>query len=219
MSQIQFYSSPRFVTHIDDGAIAALSAYYNRELEEGSDLLDICSSWISHLPNKAFGKVVGVGMNARELEDNDRLTEFVQADLNRQPELTFPDASFDAVLCVVSIDYLNRPLEVVQEVHRVLRPGGRAIFSFSNRCFPTKAIKMWLDADDAGRQKIVASYFMFAPVGGWTDVGAEQLPEVQVAAPPKQDGFMGALLNLDSALSSWISKGDPMYVVSATKVG
>jgi len=220
LADIQFYSAPRFVTHIDDGAIAALTSYYGRELPEGSDLLDICSSWISHLPeDKVFGKVAGVGMNARELEENERLTEFVQADLNRQPELAFADASFDAVLCVVSIDYLIDPRKIVAEAHRVLRPGGRALFSFSNRCFPTKAVKMWLQADDDARQRIVASYFMYAPAGGWADVGAERLPEVAPAsAAPKQEGFLGALLNLDSALSSWISRGDPMFVVSATKV-
>ncbi|KAL1523130.1 hypothetical protein AB1Y20_018086 [Prymnesium parvum] len=217
-ADIQFYSSPRFVTHIDDGAIAALTAYYKRELPEGSDLLDMCSSWISHLPDDVtYGKAVGVGMNARELEANPRLTEFVQADLNRQPQLSFPDATFDAVLCAVSIDYLVKPLEILREVHRVLRPGGRAIFSFSDRFFPSKAIKMWLQADDEGRQRITASYFMYAPAGGWTDVTAETLPEAKRVAAPKQEGFLGALLNLDAAISSFISRGDPMFVVSAVK--
>lgn len=160
-------------------------------------------------------------MNARELEANPRLTEFVQADLNKQPKLPFNDARFDAVLCVVSIDYLVRPVEIVSEVYRVLRPGGRAFFSFSNRCFPTKAIKMWLQANDEQRQRIVASYFMYAPAGGWSDVGAEKLEEVSSVSTPKgqQDGLLGGLLKLDSMLASFISKGDPMYVVSATKAG
>lgn len=38
----------------------------------------------------------------------------------------------------MSVDYLTKPIEVFQEMHRCLKPGGVAIMSFSNRCFPTK---------------------------------------------------------------------------------
>ena len=215
-ADIQFYSAPRFVTHIDDGAIATLKQYYDEQLPEGADVLDICSSWISHLPpDKPLGRVVGVGMNARELDANERLTEFVQADLNRQPVIEFPDASFDACLCVVSVDYLTQPRKVLSEVHRVLRPGGRAIFSFSNRCFPSKAVKKWLQADDAARQKIVASYFVFSPTGGWENIGGEQLPQVQVQPPSPMEGFMG---KFQAAVGKWAVNGDPMFVVTATKL-
>ena len=133
---IQFYGPPRFVTHIDDGAIAAITEFYRQKLPEGADVLDICSSWISHLPEeKPLGRVVALGMNARELEANKRATEFIQADLNTTPKIPFEDACFDAVLNVVSVDYLNKPKDVFAEMHRVLRPGGCAIMSFSNRCF------------------------------------------------------------------------------------
>ena len=105
-----FYSAPRFVTHIDDGAIAAVTQYYREVLPPGADVLDLCSSWISHLPNEvALGKVVGLGMNARELEANKQLSEWVQGDLNTSPKLPFDDNSFDACLNVVSVDYLTRP--------------------------------------------------------------------------------------------------------------
>ena len=105
-----FYSAPRFVTHIDDGAIAAITQYYRESLKADSDVLDICSSWISHLPaEKPLGRVVGLGMNARELEANPRLSEWVQGDLNTSPKLPFDDNSFDACLNVVSVDYLTRP--------------------------------------------------------------------------------------------------------------
>ena len=106
---IQFYETPRFVTHIDDGAIRALTDFYRQELTSGADVLDLCSSWISHLPPALeLGRVVGVGMNADELAQNRRLTEFITRDLNAEPELPFADGSFDAVLNVVSVDYLTQ---------------------------------------------------------------------------------------------------------------
>jgi len=148
-------------------------------------------------------------MNAQELESNERLTEWVQRDLNREPSLPFEDESFDTVLNVVSVDYLAQPQEVFSEMHRVLRPGGAAIMSFSNRCFPTKAVKVWLDADEAQRQKIVASYFHYAPLDGWTDIMAIDLK-------PKRAGGMlpSSLLGL---LGGFLPSGDPMWVVRANK--
>eukprot|EP00957_Ditylum_brightwellii_P174633 13297194-Ditylum_brightwellii.AAC.1 len=117
------------------------------------DVLDLCSSWISHLPNDgvSLGRVVGVGMNEAELKANQQLTEYYTQDLNKQPDLSqFDDESFDVVCNVVSVDYLTQPLDIFKEVHRVLRPGGVSLVSFSNRCFPTKAVAMWLQADDIG---------------------------------------------------------------------
>ena len=45
---------------------------------------------------------------------------------------------FQVITNTVSVDYLSKPIEVFKEMHRVLKPGGTAIMSFSNRCFPTK---------------------------------------------------------------------------------
>ena len=222
-----FYSAPRFVTHIDDGAIAALTQYYKQTLKPGADLCDVCSSWISHLPKDIkYGRVVGVGMNARELEANTQLTEWVQADLNREPKLPFDDASFDNILCVVSIDYLIRPREVVSEFHRVLRPGGRVLLSFSNRCFPTKVAQKWLSLNDDGRQRMVGSYFMYSPqvemVGkpAWVDVGTEKLPAAKrTPVASELGGKLGSLFGSSAAIMAAAlgNLGDPMYVVSATK--
>jgi SAM-dependent methyltransferase len=163
--------SPRFVTHIDDGAIGAITEYYAATMHEGADVLDLCSSWISHLPpDLKLGRVAGIGMNDEELKRNERLTEYEVRDLNVDPKLPYEDDSFDFVCNVVSVDYLTKPLEVFSEMHRVLRPGGRAIMSFSNRCFPTKAIGIWTQTDDAGHLWIVGSYYHFAPGGAWSDV-------------------------------------------------
>lgn len=218
-ADFNFYSAPRFVTHIDEGAISSLTTFYANELKPGADILDVCSSWISHLPeNLALGRVAGVGMNARELEANKQLTEWVQEDLNVKPRLPFDDESFDAVLCVVSIDYLTRPREVVGEFHRVLRPGGRVLLSFSNRMFATKAISKWLSLGDDGRQRMAASYFFYAPPGGWEDVGTEKLPPARRSPVAKEaGGLMGKLFELGGFSDMVAGLGDPMYVVSATK--
>lgn len=136
-----FYAVPRLVTHIDDATIEALTRYYASVLPEAGDLLDLMSSWVSHLPDRSFRRVAGLGMNAAELARNPRLTESVVHDLNADPRLPFDDACFDAVLNAVSIQYLVRPVEVYAEVARVLRPGGVSIVAMSHRCFPTKAIR------------------------------------------------------------------------------
>ena len=162
-----FYSGERFVYHIDDGARAALTKYYAKELKPGADVLDICSSWVSHYPDSLkLGKVVGLGMNTAELKKNAQLSEFVVRDLNVNPLFPFEDNSFDFVTCVVSVDYLTRPLEVFSEIKRVLRPGGKAIISQSNRCFQSKAINIWLKTNDLQHLFIIGCYFHFA--GGFS---------------------------------------------------
>ena len=148
-----FYGPARIVHHIDDSARAALTALYAGAFPAGADVLDICSSWVSHFPSAAQwapGRRVGMGMNAEELGQNDQLDTFDVADLNADPHPSFPhaDNTFDVVTCVVSIDYLTNPLETLKEIGRVLKPGGRVIFSQSNRCFPTKAIHIWHDTSD-----------------------------------------------------------------------
>ena len=137
-----FYDQARLVYHIDDAAVGALTKYYAKNLKDGDDVLDICSSWVSHYP-KEFkgGDVVGLGMNEYELSQNEQLSSFVVKDLNEETKLPFDDESFDKVTIVVSVDYLNKPKEVFDEIGRVLRPGGECIISMSNRCFPTKAFR------------------------------------------------------------------------------
>ncbi len=156
-----FYAFDRFVTHIDDGAIVAVGELYD-ELGLAGDasgpVLDICSSWISHFQSKPERLVV-TGMNAAELAANEMADEWLVKDLNVDPTLPFDDDAFAAVTCAVSVDYLTRPLDVFAEAARVLRPGGVFVCTFSNRCFPTKAIRGWLANQDAARMQIVGRYF------------------------------------------------------------
>lgn len=218
-----FYDSPRFVTHIDDAAIACLKNYYETEIDVNADsVLDLCSSWISHLPTgNKYGRVAGVGMNEEELQANEQLTEFAVQDLNENPVLPYEDESFEVICLVVSVDYLTKPKEVFQEMHRVLRPGGKVLISFSNRCFPTKAVAVWLKEDDIGRLTIVANYFHHA--APWKSIEALDL-KVRLETPERPS--VQDLLSNPSSGFAWMSsasavaqtnQGDPMFVVKAMK--
>jgi SAM-dependent methyltransferase len=186
-SDSEFYRPSRLVTHIDDRAIAAVGALYT-ELGLDGDVLDLMSSWISHFQHPPQ-RLVGLGMNAAELAANPMLSQYVVRDLNADPTLPFPDASFDAATCCVSVDYLTSPITVFTQVARVLRPGGPFVVTFSNRCFPTKAIHGWLGTDDETHLQIVNAYFAMS--GGFGPVRG------QLRTPP--------------------GPGDPLYAVWASR--
>lgn len=194
-SDTRFYGAPRLVTHIDAGAVAAVGDLYSELGIDAPDrrVLDLMSSWVSHLRRRPR-ELVALGLNAPELDANPYATERVVQDLNADPTLPFADASFDAALCCVSIDYLVRPIEVLTETARVLRPGAPVVITFSNRCFPTKAIHGWLAAGDRGRAGIVVDYVRRA--GGFDE------PEVSRRTP-------------EPARYS----GDPLYAVVARRSG
>lgn len=155
-----FYGEPRLVTHIDDATIAALTQLYREILTPGSVILDLMSSWVSHLPPEIdYARVAGLGMNRVELERNVRLTDHTVHDLNAVPDLPYPDATFDAVLNAVSIQYLTRPIEVYTSVCRVLKADGVAIIAMSHRCFPTKAVMAWHVTSPEERIRLIQLYF------------------------------------------------------------
>ncbi len=185
-TDVQFYAPTRLVTHIDDAAIEAVGELYE-ELGIGGEVLDLMGSWVSHF-RRAPARLTVLGMNAEELAANPAAAATVVHDLNAEPRLPFGDDAFDAVVCCVSVDYLVRPVEVFADVARVVRPGGPFVCTFSNRCFPTKAIRGWLSSTDAQHGEIVAEYFRRA--GGWDDA------VVQRRTPPTH-------------------RGDPLYAVWA----
>ncbi|KAJ7973716.1 S-adenosyl-L-methionine-dependent methyltransferase [Quillaja saponaria] len=191
-----FYEAPRFVTHIDEPAITALTKYYSKVFppsnSPGVSILDLCSSWVSHFPTGyKQERVVGLGMNEEELKRNLVLTEYVVQDLNLNPRLPFEDNSFDVITNVVSVDYLTKPLDIFKEMCRILKPGGLAIMSFSNRCFWTKAISIWTSTGDTDHALIVGSYFHYAR-------GFEPPQAVDISPNP--------------------GRSDPMYIVYSRKL-
>ncbi|KAK7395776.1 hypothetical protein VNO78_16346 [Psophocarpus tetragonolobus] len=202
----EFYSYPRFVTHVDDGFIATLTNLYRERLRPEMEILDLMSSWVSHLPSDVkYKKVVGHGLNAQELSKNPRLDFFVVKDLNQDQEFQFESCSFDAVICTVSVQYLQQPEKVFEEVFRLLKPGGVFIVSFSNRMFYEKAISAWREGTAYSRVQLVVQYFQ--SVEGFTE------PEVVRKLPNAQENMspIGWIMRLFGLLSGL----DPFYAVIA----
>lgn len=164
-----FYRAPRLVTHIDDSAITAVTQLYRELFPARGAILDLMASWVSHLPPEAsYRLVIGLGMNRAELMANPRLDAYVVQDLNRAPALPFADGEFDGAGICVSIQYLTQPDVVLREVSRVLRLGAPLAITFSNRCFPTKAVAVWQMLEDAGHARLVEGYLRTA--GNWAAI-------------------------------------------------
>lgn len=196
----QFYSFPRFVTHVDEGFIKQLTQLYRECLKPQTRILDLMSSWVSHLPDELeFAHVEGHGMNEEELRKNPRLDHYFLQNLNSNPKLPFDDHSFHAVLIAVSVQYLQYPEAVFAEIYRILKPGGKVIVSFSNRMFYQKAIAIWRDTNDVTRIELVKAYFR--SISGFSE------PEVIINQA-----------NLPSFLQMFgFMNTDPFYAVIAHK--
>ena len=180
----EFYRVPRLVTHIDEAAIAAVTALYRALIPPGGTVLDLMSSWVSHLPPEiAYAEVIGHGMNTKELAANPRLSRYFVQDLNAAPALPLATASVDAALICVSVQYLERPVAVLREVGRVLRSGGVAAITFSNRCFPTKAVAIWQALAGPDQCRLVALYLSRA--------GFERIEARQLVARGRTDPLWG----------------------------
>ena len=159
-----FYNSPRFVTHVDEGFIAVLTRLYRDRIPPDSRVFDMMSSWVSHLPSDMnYAHVEGHGLNEEELARNRQLDHYFVQNLNENQTFPLEDCSFDAVVNTVSVQYLQYPEKVFPEIYRLLKPGGIAIFSFSNRMFYQKAIAAWRDNSESNRVQLVKSYFESVP--------------------------------------------------------
>lgn len=155
-----FYREARLVTHIDDAAIAALTRFYGQLIAPGSLVLDLMTSWVSHLPSGLeLAGVAGLGMNHEELAENPVLTERIVQDLNRNPQLPWEPETFDTAILTVSVQYLTNPGGVFAEVGRVLKRGAPFAVAYSNRCFPTKAVAIWRALTPREHADLVGLYF------------------------------------------------------------
>jgi SAM-dependent methyltransferase len=222
-----FYAAPRLVNHVDDATIAALTDYYREVLPPGAEILDLMSSWVSHLPaDVSFRRVAGLGMNRDELAANPRLSDFCVHDLNARPELPYPAESFDAVVNAVSIQYLIHPVAVLAEVARVLRPGGISIVAMSHRCFPTKAVRAFQVLPRDGRFELVTTYHALA--GGFAAAAClDRSPQAggrgsqdREAAAQRGEAERGVGSREGWKTSEHDRTGaDPLWIVAARRLG
>jgi SAM-dependent methyltransferase len=163
-----FYRQPRLVTHIDDNAIAGVTTLYRQFLPEDGRILDLMSSWISHLPaDVTYREIVGHGMNTQELSANPRLDQWFIQNLNETPQLPLEEDSFDGAAICVSIQYLTNPAAVMADLARILNTGAPLIVTFSHRCFPTKAVAVWQSISSEGHGQLVK---MYLAAGGFEDL-------------------------------------------------
>jgi SAM-dependent methyltransferase len=203
-----FYTDARLVTHIDEYAIAAVGEAYRAFLPPDGEYLDLMSSWISHFPaDMQVKRLVGLGMNEVELSKNDRLSEYVVQDLNADPHLPFEVARFDGVVIAVSVQYLTRPVDVFAEIGRVLKLGAPVVVCYSNRCFPTKAVRIWQALSDREKADLIATYMIGS--------GMFEVPSMHDFSPRQ------TLIGVPEAQRANVQSGllytDPLYVVTAKR--
>ncbi len=194
---VLFYAAPRLIGHVDAQTGAFLQEVYASVLKSGDRVLDLMSSVQSHLPSGRELRVTGLGLNRAELDANPLLTERAVQDLNANPTLPFADKSLDAVACSLSIEYLTNPRAVLSQCVRVLRPGGTLLVGFSNRWFPDKAVRQWMDLHEFERLGLVLDYFL----------GTQALQDLQTVSirnwwRPEHDPHIGETFT-----------SDPVYVV------
>ena len=227
-----FYSTPRFVTHIDDHAIATLRQYYARVLPDKGRILDLCSSWISHFPKELEERararitrsedgrreqleVIGLGMNRKELDANPILSQRLLRNLNTKPEI--PEnlsGNLDATVCVVSIDYMTSPVEVLESIRKATKVGGKVHLVISNRCFPTKAVRRWLRVGEQERLDMVGEYLWWS---GWREVEIEELCDgtLKEGESAEAAGGLGAFMQ---SLGMGSGRVDPLWVVRGVRI-
>jgi len=196
---ILYYQNPRLIQHIDDQAIQVVKNLYGELIHNEMRVLDLMSSWKSHLPETLrLKKLSGLGLNAEELAKNVDLSDWIVHDLNEDPMLPYNNESYDAVVCTVSIEYLIDPETVFKEIGRVLRPGGLFVVTFSNRWFPEKVINIWKDLHEFERMGLVMEYFqqskMFKHLETYSIRG---LPR------PRDDKYYYEIMDSDPIYAVW----------------
>ena len=137
----------------------------------------------------------GDGDGEGEVEKGEKVARrWAIRDLNVEPEVVLPDnkGELDASTCVVSVDYLTRPVEVLRSLRGVTNEGGSVHLVVSNRCFPTKAVGRWLRVSEEKRLEMVGDYLWWS---GWR--------EIEVVVVVEQ--------------GSWMK--DPLWVVRGRNVG
>jgi FKBP-type peptidyl-prolyl cis-trans isomerase 2 len=198
-TDLAFYKKPRLVQHIDDRAIEVVEGLYGRFVHDGMRVLDLMSSWKSHLPQGLrLKQLSGLGLNEKELAKNKDLSDWVVHDLNENPLLPYEAESYDAIVCTVSIEYLIDPETVFKEIGRILRPGGIFIVTFSNRWFPEKVIHIWKALHEFERMGLVMEYFQKSEM--FTDL---ETYSIRGLPRPTDDKYFPEIMDSDPIYAVW----------------
>ena len=157
-----FYQNPRYVNHLSFSFRNRLTNLYSKYLYSNNVILDLMSSWVSHLPtNTKYKKIIGHGMNESELRANKRLDSFWVQNLNKIQILPIEDSSVDTGLIVAGWQYLQYPEKISLELSRIIKKDSLLIISFSNRAFWTKSPNIWTNSSEEGRieyvKKVISS--------------------------------------------------------------
>ena len=195
-----FYAEPRFVHHLDAAFRQRLTQLYRERIPAGAVVLDLMSSWVSHLPDDVtYASVIGHGLNQKELNANPRLSRYWVQNLNKDQQLPLDGESVDVTLIVAGWQYLQYPESIATELLRITRPGGQLIVAFSNRMFFTKAPQVWTDGSDRDHLGTITEVLM---AQGWP------MPTL-LAEKTRATGLPGL----------FGAKGDPFFAVIATRPG
>jgi len=209
-----WYDRPRLVHHSDAIFRSQVTQLYRERIPEGGAILDLCSSWVSHLPPEVeYAKIVGHGLNAVELGENKRLSQFFVRNLNKEPdEWALESDTFDAVLICCSVQYFQQPERVFSEIFRVLKPGGICIITFTRNLYYEKAVAAWRDGSMYSRAQLVKQYFM--AVDGFTE------PEAltSVSGGKSLSPFEAAATVVQKFLKTGSSSADPFHAVVSYKL-
>jgi SAM-dependent methyltransferase len=209
-----WYDRPRLVHHSDAIFRSLVTQLYRERIPAGGTVLDLCSSWVSHLPPEVeYAKVVGHGLNAVELGENERLSQFFVRNFNKEPdEWALESDTFDAVLICCSVQYFQQPERVFSEIFRVLKPGGICIITFTHNLFYEKAVAAWRDGSMFSRTQLVKQYFM--AVDGFTE--PEALTSVSGGA--SLSPFEAAATVVEKFFKTGNTRADPFHAVVSYKL-
>ena len=153
-----FYQQPRFVHHLSDSFRTRLTNLYSEYLLKHYIILDLMSSWVSHLPpNIRYKKVIGHGLNQAELSSNERLDSFFVKNLNKKQNMPIEDSSIDVGLIVAGWQYLQYPEKISLELSRIIKSDSLLIISFTNRAFWSKSPNIWTYSSEVKRIEYVTS--------------------------------------------------------------
>ena len=151
-NDFEFYSTPKFVYHLDSNFRKNLSAVYKEEIITNSSVLDLMSSWDSYLPKDIkYKKVIGHGLNEEELSRNKAFDNYWIQNFNSNQKIPLENETIDCCLMVAAWQYLQYPEKITEEIIRILSKNGKLIIAFSNRAFWHKAPNIWTYSNENER--------------------------------------------------------------------